>query len=89
MVQGAVVTSMYDDDDIPELTPDQLAEMKPAREVMSAGAFRALKRGRPPVANPKRAVSLRIDPDVLEAYKATGKGWQSRINEVLRRGMPQ
>jgi uncharacterized protein (DUF4415 family) len=34
-------------------------------------------------------VSLRIDPDVLEAYKATGKGWQSRMNEALRRGMPQ
>ena len=33
----------------------------------------------------KQAVSMRLDADVLEAYKATGAGWQSRINDDLRR----
>ena len=41
-------------------------------------------RGRPAVEKPRQHVSLRLDPDVLEKFKATGKGWQSRINDVLR-----
>ena len=45
-----------------------------------------LKRGRGrPVADVKRpTLSMRIDPDVLTAFKATGPGWQTRINDVLR-----
>ena len=45
-------------------------------------------RGRPRLVNPKQAVKLRIDADVLAAYKATGKGWQTRINEILRQNVP-
>jgi uncharacterized protein (DUF4415 family) len=41
-------------------------------------------RGRPAIAQPKAHVSLRLDPDVLAKFKATGKGWQSRINDVLK-----
>jgi uncharacterized protein (DUF4415 family) len=40
--------------------------------------------GRPRAVNPKKAVSLRLDPDVIEKFRATGKGWQSRINAALR-----
>lgn len=40
--------------------------------------------GRPPLENPKQQVTLRLDPDVLDAFRATGKGWQSRINAALR-----
>ena len=36
-------------------------------------------------ARPKQQVSLRLDPEVIEKFKATGKGWQARINEVLKR----
>jgi uncharacterized protein (DUF4415 family) len=32
----------------------------------------------------KQVVSLRLDPDVIEKYRATGPGWQARINEILR-----
>ena len=42
------------------------------------------RRGRPPSLNPKVHTRLRIDPDVLEHFKATGPGWQTRINAVLR-----
>lgn len=38
--------------------------------------------GRP--ASGKVVVSLRLDPDVVEKFKATGKGWQGRINDILR-----
>lgn len=44
--------------------------------------------GRPPKENRKLSVHLRLDPDVLEAFRATGTGWQSRINEVLRENCP-
>ena len=43
--------------------------------------------GRPISDNPKKQVTLRLDPDVLEAYRATGKGWQSRINAQLRKAL--
>lgn len=46
---------------------------------------RLLRPGRPKSDSPKEAVSIRLDPDVLAHYRATGPGWQSRINEDLRK----
>ncbi|MBN8937083.1 MAG: BrnA antitoxin family protein [Rhizobiales bacterium] len=46
---------------------------------------RIVRRGRPPLPNPKQAVKLRLDADVLAAYRKTGVGWQTRINEDLRK----
>lgn len=43
------------------------------------------ERGRPPLESPKKAVSLRLDADVVSAYKARGDGWQSLINADLRK----
>ena len=40
--------------------------------------------GRPPLANPKVAVKLRLDEDIVEKLRATGKGWQTRVNAALR-----
>ena len=36
----------------------------------------------------KTPISLRVDAEILEQYRATGPGWQSRMNEVLRKGAP-
>ena len=72
--------------DFPEITDEQWAGAKPFSEVfpeMAASIKRS--RGRPPVENPKQHVSLRLDPDVIAKFKATGKGWQGRINEALRK----
>ncbi|HXQ40766.1 MAG TPA: BrnA antitoxin family protein [Candidatus Udaeobacter sp.] len=44
-----------------------------------------VRRGRPKSAAPKEAVSLRLDPDLLQHFRATGRGWQSRINAALRK----
>ena len=41
-------------------------------------------RGRPVVAVKRPTLNMRVDPDVLEAFKATGQGWQTRINAALR-----
>lgn len=53
-------------------------------------AQHAIKRlGRPPIDQPKMKTTLRIDPDVLTAFKQTGAGWQTRINALLREHMPK
>jgi len=51
----------------------------------ATGTLKSL--GRPISANPKKQVTLRLDPDVVEAFRATGKGWQSRINAELRKAL--
>lgn len=48
--------------------------------------FTQMKRrgGRPKLVNPKVAVTVLYDVDVVERFKASGEGWQTRINNVLR-----
>lgn len=41
-------------------------------------------RGRPPSVRPKVPINIRLSPDVLEAFKSTGPGWQTRMDEALR-----
>ena len=43
------------------------------------------KVGRPPAAFTKEAITIRLDRDVIAHFKASGDGWQTRINEALRR----
>ena len=62
--------------DAPQLTREQLA-----------GAV-VKRRGRPLVGDaPKEAVTMRLDRNVLRAYRATGRGWQSRINDDLQKAV--
>ena len=44
-------------------------------------------RGRPRAERPRTMVSLRIEPDVLAALRATGRGWQTRVNALLRQAV--
>jgi uncharacterized protein (DUF4415 family) len=46
---------------------------------------KVVRRGRPPLPNPKQAVKLRLDAEVLASYRKTGTGWQTRINADLRK----
>lgn len=46
---------------------------------------RVIRRGRPPSATPKQAVKLRLDADVVAHFRETGPGWQTRINDALRK----
>lgn len=74
------------DPDAPEATEDQLAQAKPFTEAFPALA-EAMRRnvgGRPKADNPKVAVSLRLDQDVVAQFKAGGPGWQTRMNSALR-----
>lgn len=71
-------------------TDEQLARARPFAEALPELA-RTLRRsagGRPCSADPKVAVSIRLDREVVEKFRATGPGWQSRINEALRNAEP-
>lgn len=77
-----------DPDDAPEWTEDQLDRAEYAiggKVVREARGTLARPRGRPRLDSPKQQVSVRLDPDVLSALRATGRGWQARMNEVLRK----
>jgi uncharacterized protein (DUF4415 family) len=60
--------------ELPELTSDMLA-----RAIVKKG-------GRPKSEHPKQMISLRLPPDVIERWKATGPGWQTRMAEKLASG---
>jgi uncharacterized protein (DUF4415 family) len=71
-------TTWKDPDDAPELTEDFFKD---------ADLYEGVKlktRGRPKSASPKEPVKLRLDADVLAALRASGEGWQTRINDALR-----
>ena len=73
------------DGEVRELSQDDIKRFKPSSEVLPSEYFKALtKRGRPRKAQPKISTTVRLDPEVLEYFRATGKGWQTRLNEVLR-----
>lgn len=80
----------WDAVDSPELADEELARMRPAREVLPKEFFDAIEKarrapGRPSSENPKKQVTLRLDADVLEHFRADGPGWQGRINAALRK----
>ena len=86
----AHVISPEEYDEIPELTDEMLAratlcigEREVSLEEFRAAAKKAL-RGRPKGGGVKRSTTVRFDADVLDAFKGTGKGWQTRMNDVLR-----
>jgi len=77
----AHVLRQEDYDEIPELTKEDFA-----RGVWHRGGKPARNpRGRPTSKTRKQPVSLRLDPDIVAHFRRTGRGWQSRINAVLRK----
>jgi uncharacterized protein (DUF4415 family) len=83
------------DEENPEWTDETFARARPAAEVLpryigQAATDELLRRGpgRPAKADRKVNQTIRLDADVLAAYREQGKGWQTLMNEVLRRHMP-
>ena len=84
----AITEAALTDPDARPLDEEILARMVPGSAADAADIKRRL-RGRPRVQTPKHLVSLRLDPDIVARFRATGPGWQSRINEVLRQNLPK
>jgi uncharacterized protein (DUF4415 family) len=83
------------DEDNPEWTAEDIANARPASDVLpvligdnAAQVLLRRGRGRPPKLDGKVNQTLRLDREVLDAYRRQGRGWQTRINQVLRDNMP-
>ena len=82
-------TASWERFDAHEIQPEEYADIPELDEAWFAQAVpyvggKPVLRGRPRKENAKRKVMLRIDPDVLEGFKAHGKGWQTQMNAALR-----
>lgn len=67
-----------DTDDAPELDD---------KFFISANLYhgnKLIRKGRPLSENPKQSTTIRLDADILEYFKSSGRGWQTRINNALR-----
>jgi uncharacterized protein (DUF4415 family) len=78
------------DEDAPELTDAELAEMRPAREVLPPEFFAMVTKRKPGQRGPgkkpaKVLLTLRVEPETLTALRARGPGWQRLASEVLRK----
>jgi uncharacterized protein (DUF4415 family) len=74
----ATPAGWVDPDDAPELTDDFFAE---ADEFVGETLVR---RGRPKAESTKLALTVRYDAEVVAAFRATGRGWQTRMNDALK-----
>ena len=79
------------DADSPELDEAWFKSAQPASELLprlvGAGAAAAMlkpKRGRPVLDTPKQHVNIRLDADIVLAFKSRGSGWQTKVNSALR-----
>jgi len=72
----------------PEWTAEEIRQARPLMDVLpkeTAEAVRRYRGQRGPQKSPtKELVSLRVDRDIVAAYRYTGSGWQKRANEALR-----
>ncbi len=71
--------------DSPAWSKKDFAQARPAREVVPhiVENYRRT-RGRPPKVDPKISTTVRFDADIIKAFRATGPGWQTRVNDALR-----
>ena len=78
------------DIDNPEWSKQDISSARPAREVLpelfGVQAAKAMlkPRGRPPAEVVKDRITIRLSPDVTAAFRASGDGWQTRIDAALK-----
>ena len=87
MKKRATKRAWVDPDDAPELTQDffDRAEIAIGGKVIRPANGTLTKPGRPKKANAKVSVHLRLSPEVIAHFRARGPGWQTHIDEALRK----
>ncbi len=75
---------LIDDEDNPEWTEEDFARARPFKEVFPEQYKAWKKLGRPPVETPKVHIGFRLAPDVVQGIRATGRGYNARVEKVLR-----
>ena len=87
--RGYTQADLAEVSDNPEISVDEMRAAQPFSKAFPALA-ESIRRGRGKQKAPtKQLISIRLDKAVIEAFKATGEGWQGRINDVLRKGAPK
>ena len=71
------------DEENPEWTKKMLKQARPASEVVTK-VVEAHRRGRPLKSDKKRQLTLRLSPEVVDYFKSSGPGWQTRMDEALK-----
>ncbi|MFT4255599.1 MAG: BrnA antitoxin family protein [Pseudoxanthomonas sp.] len=71
------------DMDLPEITDDWIADADLYH------GDKLVRRGRPKLENPRQLLSLRLPPQVIDRWKASGPGWQTRMAEALEKSAPK
>ena len=93
--EALIAQGIAEDPDNPEWTGADFASAKPASEVLPAMfgekvAQQMLKPvGRPKVKHPKKQVSIRLSDETVAYFRSLGKGWQTKVSEVLKQYMDQ
>jgi uncharacterized protein (DUF4415 family) len=76
------------DEENPEWTAEEIRRARPLMEALPKATAEAVRRYRgqrgPQKSPTKEPISLRVDRDVVAAFRATGAGWQQRASEALR-----
>jgi uncharacterized protein (DUF4415 family) len=86
-MSGYTKRDLRDVSDSPELTEADFAKARPFSEVFP-DLSASIRKGRGPNKSPtKKLVSLRLSQEVISHFKSTGPGWQSRIDETLRKAV--
>lgn len=75
-----------DDGEVGDLSEVDPALFKPFSELPASlqTKLRSIQRGRPKAAMTKESITIRLSPDVVRAFRATGDGWQTRVDGALR-----
>lgn len=79
------------DGEVRELTAEDLAKFRPAHEVLPLALQETLgiRRRGPQKTSTKVSTTIRLSPEVVEFFRSTGEGWQSRMDGVLRKYVAQ
>ncbi len=78
---------MSNDGDNPEWTDEDFARAKPFGEVFPQQHAAWKNRGRPPAATPKVHIGFRLAADVVAGIRASGRGYNARVEQVLREAL--
>ena len=70
--------------EVRELTAADMKRMRPAKEVLSSTLLTKLKVRGPQKAPTKERITIRLSPEVVQRFRATGDGWQTRVDTALK-----
>ena len=75
---------IYPEGEVRELTAADVKRLRPAADILPSGLMAKLRNRGPQKTPTKERITIRLSPEVLQCFRATGPGWQSRMDAVLQ-----